>query len=230
MARIIAAFGTQAPVCLHQVGICHAYRHVFVKKAGRHVMLQGRRRVHVADKGKDHAFNFPHRVTLYPLASCQGGVRVVQQATYPAVIQVEGKSVVPAGYGIVRITHGTFGETRAAVTAAILYGIQAAGTAQEQDILPQQLDRLVFTVPDVAAGFRRIPVIAEPQFRLEPVAPGFVSGCGVGPLVIEIRHIGCGAPHQVHRNLVELAHTLTPSAVCLTVAKYNIVNLNSHDQ
>ena len=71
MARIIAAFGTQAPVCLYQVGICHAYRHVFVKKAGRHVMLQGRRRVHIADKGEDHAFFLPHRVTFYPFAPGQ---------------------------------------------------------------------------------------------------------------------------------------------------------------
>ena len=181
MAGIIAAFGTQAPVCLHQVGVCNANRHVFVKKTGGHVMLQRWRRIHVADKGEDHAFNFSHRVTLYPFATCQRGFRIIQQATDTAVIQVEGKSVVPAGNGIVRIAHGTFGETRAAVAATILYRIQAAGTTQEQDILPQQLDCLVLAIPDIAAGFRRIPMVTEPQFRLEPVSPGFVSRGGSAP-------------------------------------------------
>ena len=133
--------------------------------------------------------------------------------------------MMPAGDGVVGIAYRAFGKARAAVAAAVFYRIQAAGPAQVQDVLPQQLDCLVLAVPDVAAGLGRVPVVAKTQFRFQPVSPRSFNRGGIGPLKVKVRHVRGSAFHQVQRDFVEVTHSLNPQVLIgWSVVQYNIVN------
>src|SRR5262249_28729478 len=89
-----------------------------------------------------------------------------------AVAQIVGEAVIPAGDGVLGVAFRPHRKRHAAVRAAILDGVDLAVDTFEQNALAEHHLPATLALRQLTAEERRIPVIAEPEARLEIGPPG----------------------------------------------------------
>ena len=178
MRRIDPVLRREAPVAPDHAPVAVGRDiEVVVEKAGLYVLDQ-RRRVAVADEDEDDVLPFLDMIGPERELADQRTLGVGDDRHQPAVPEIVGEAVIPAGHRVGRVAFGPRRKRNPAMGATVLNRVDATADTLEQHPFGEELQPQAFPFRDLFREAGGVPVIAEAQRRLQIGRPG---------LVVEIR-------------------------------------------